>query len=152
MARVDIGDAGPPVSGWQLKIVGGVLLWIGVGAVGLFSWMLYKARLDHLGVYVFLAAFAIISLFCLSVGWRLFFNRPNRYGSILDPISWRIVGTMFGLIAWFFTELIMARLDARAEVLAMFALWLALSCAVCYWCFRRARLLSTHGSSGKGAL
>lgn len=41
---------------------------------------------------------AVISLFCLLVGYRLTFQKPNRYNSILSPVGWCILGSIFMLI------------------------------------------------------
>jgi len=34
----------------------------------------------------------VIAAFCLLVGYRLLLNRPNRFGSLLTPVAWQILG------------------------------------------------------------
>lgn len=129
-----------PVPGWMTKVVGGVTLWIGFAFGALFSWMLYKISSPNvrmeMWVVVLLAVIAAIALFCVSVGYRLFFNRPNRYGSILGPIGWRIVSGFFGLTAVglasaaLFTDAYTNRtsIDVLSPIL--------FSGVFSYWCFR----------------
>src|SRR3954466_3228813 len=86
----------------MVKLVGGVLLWIGVAFGALLLWFGYGIFVGKPPGYfwplVFLGAVAAIALFCLSVGYRLFFNRPKRYGSILGPVSWWLLAGFWGLL------------------------------------------------------
>jgi hypothetical protein len=132
---------------WLAKLVGGVLLWFGVAAVGLFFWAIYKiasfGEMPDWKIYLLIAGFASIGVFCVSVGWRLFLDRPNRYGSSLSPMSWRILGTMFGLLGAAFIALTFAfASDAQADFLSSIAASVAAVCLLSYWCFRLARQLA----------
>lgn len=40
-----------------------------------------------------LTALVLICLLAVQFGWRLVFNRPNYYGSIMGPTAWRIWAT-----------------------------------------------------------
>jgi hypothetical protein len=99
----DIANGNVLAPRWQAKLAGGILLWIAVASAWLLGWMAWKLSELHrpiaLGAIFFMCAIAIIGTFCLTVGWRLFLNRPNQYGSILGPNGWRALGTIFGLFA-----------------------------------------------------
>ena len=145
-----------PVPSWMTKILGGVTLWIGVAFGALLFWLLYKLASPNVRVEVWvvvlLGVVAAIALFCLSVGYRLFLNRPNRYGSILGPMSWRIVGGFFGLIAVglasvaLFTEAYSNQ--APAEVWSSILFGGAFS----YWCFRIAGKAGRRAMRGRSVL
>jgi hypothetical protein len=144
-----------PVHPWVAKILGGVTLWIGLAFVALLLWMLYKIASPNVRIEVWvvilLGVVAAIALFCLVVGYRLFLNRPNRYGSILGPMSWRIVGGFFGLIAVglasaaFFTDAYMNHPSVEVFASILF------SGAFSYWCFRIGRRASDRIVRGRGA-
>ena len=74
---------------------------VALAAVGL--WFLYRLwLLDRLAQPVGLAVVAVsgtIAVFCLLVGLRLYLNRPNRYGSLMTPTGWTILGSVFNLVA-----------------------------------------------------
>jgi hypothetical protein len=141
-----------PVHPWAAKILGGVTLWIGVAFVALLLWMAYgiaspNVRIE-VWVVVLMGIIAAIALFCLVVGYRLFLNRPNRYGSILGPTSWRIVGGFFGLVAVglasaaLFTNAYMYRPSLEVFSSIMF------SAGFSYWCFRVGRRASDRTLRG----
>ena len=139
---------------WLVKIVGGVLLWFGLAGDALFFWAIYKVvsfgESPQWTMYFLIAGFAIIGMFCLSVGWRLFLDRPNRYGSILTPLSWRILGTLFGVAGAAFAGFIVAiASDAQASLLSSAGTSLAALCLLSYFCFRVARQVATRGISRK---
>jgi hypothetical protein len=128
------------------KIIGGVLLWIGVAFLGLFVWALHKVviigrPLDTFA-FVMLGVFAVLATFCALVGWRLFLNRPNRFGSILGPFGWRVLGTMFGVMAAaaFVHSVVLLRNGESSEGVLVTAVTTLVSCAIfCHWCFLAAR-------------
>src|SRR5262245_47715125 len=95
----EIQKAEGPVNRIYAKVVGGVMLWIGVAGLGLFVYFAYKlavlGRTPAIGADVFMVVLAIVGVFCVYVGWRLFFNRPNRFGSILTPLGWRALCGLF---------------------------------------------------------
>ncbi len=143
----------PPT--WMTKIVGGVTLWVGVAFGALLCWSLYRlaspsARSIDMPIVVFLGAVAVIALFCLSVGYRLFFNRPSPYGSILGPVGWRICGGFLGLWAValagaaLFTEVYASKPEVWPSILFLGA--------SSYSCFRTLARLSRHGTRGESAL
>lgn len=132
----------------MVKVAGGVLSWFGIGAAALSIWVAYKAlslpgRVDTF-ILALIGASAVLAVFCLTVGWRLYLNRPNRHGSALGPLGWRIVGTVLGIAGCALLGLMAARSDAPVDVLS--ALFVsAVGCLVfCYWCFLLARRIR-HG-------
>jgi hypothetical protein len=53
------------------------------------------------GMFLFVGAVisGAIAWFCLSLSWRFIMNRPNRYGSIIGPVAWRISAAFWGVAA-----------------------------------------------------
>lgn len=83
--------------------IGAVLLSFGLGLTALAAWMVERQMTLRGAIQpdaaVFIVVAGLISLFCLLVGFRLAFNRPNRYGSILSPTGWAILAILFALIS-----------------------------------------------------
>ena len=52
-----------------------------------------------LGAFTFIAVLFAIGWCCILVGVRLTLNRPNRYGSLLPPAGWYVVGTFLAIAA-----------------------------------------------------
>ena len=81
------------------RVVGGALGCFGLAGVALFAYFAYAVvgnrRLFEPGVLAFLTGLAAISWFCISVGFRLLLNRPNAYNSVLSPLGWGVLGTLF---------------------------------------------------------
>jgi hypothetical protein len=83
------------------RAAGAVLLVFGValgalGSVAVLRHIESIAAVDWTATLV-LALFGVLSIFCLAVGYRLAFNRPNRYGSILPPAAWAVLAGIFGI-------------------------------------------------------
>lgn len=140
------------------KIVGGVMLWIGVVFVGLFIWASYKImslnRTPQLGAFLVLGAFAILAVFCSMIGWRLFLNRPNRFGSLLSPLGWRILGIMFGILAVAFSTFFVVVLlrDSASTELLVTAVTSVASCAIfSHWCWSAAQQALANATRSHGA-
>ncbi|MCW8879267.1 MAG: hypothetical protein OQJ89_02695 [Kangiellaceae bacterium] len=79
------------------RLIGFASFLIGLIALIFASWAGYlglHADFSSVAV-VFLGVVFLVSAFFLNVGWRMLMNRPNRYGSILSPLSWVIVGFLF---------------------------------------------------------
>lgn len=106
--RVDVSAIpGGDVRGtFLLKVVGGTMALLGAGALGLALWVTYRLwlfhRLENLGGLAFVAVCTITGAFFFRTGVRLVTNRPSRYGSLLTPVGWRIVGGVFALFVVFF--------------------------------------------------
>lgn len=140
------------------KVIGGVMLWIGVAFGVLLVWASYKtAMLNRPLEFVpllFLAGFAILAAFCSLVGWRLFLYRPNRFGSILSPWGWRILGGMFGASAVgllaFWVVLLRDGASIALQVTAVTSV--ASSAAFCIWCLTAARQAIANAARSNGAL
>lgn len=62
---------------------------IGVAFVALVIWFGYlifiRTSSADLWVFIVEGIFAALALFFFNVGYRLFFDRPNKYGSVLGP-------------------------------------------------------------------
>ena len=82
-----------------VRAAGLVMSSFGVALAMLVLWMVYRLwildRFGRLGAWLLLTGTVIIATFCLLIGSRLFFVRPNRYGSLLTPRGWRILGSVF---------------------------------------------------------
>jgi hypothetical protein len=129
----------------MVKIAGGVLLWFGVGAAALFAWSSYKALSlpgpVHIAVFALIGVAGALAVFCIAVGWRLFLNRPNRHGSALGPVAWRILGALFGMAGAAMLGFALLRGDAPAEIRSI-AVFSGGGCLLfSYWCFVLTRRL-----------
>ena len=71
-----------------------------------------------------LSVLGVIAGFLLSVGWRLAFNKPNKYRSLLAPNAWFAICILFVLLGtWLAFKLLttgqVVHLDAPAYSLAL---------------------------------
>jgi hypothetical protein len=82
--------------------VGGVLLLGGVPFGALLVWaislVIPPRSVDLLTAFVTFAVLGGIEMFCVGVGYRLFFNRPNLYGSIFGPFGWMALGIVLTIL------------------------------------------------------
>lgn len=129
---------------WLVKVAGGVLAWFGVAAAAFSIWGAYKALTlpgpVHIAVFALIGASAMLAVFCLTVGWRLYLNRPNRHGSALGPSSWRIIGTLFGLCGAAMLGFAALRIAAGPAEIVSIAIFAGGGCLFfAYWCFQLAR-------------
>src|SRR5262245_10710541 len=89
----EIQKAEGPVNRIFAKVVGGVMLWIGVAGLGLFVYVAYTLATlgctPAIGADVFMVVLAMVGVFCVYVAWCLFFSRPKRFGSLRAPVGWR---------------------------------------------------------------
>ena len=98
-------EAHPPrVPAFMGVAAGLVLLCIGavvaVAFAGLIGQAVTAGARDS-GQVILLAVLALIAFFCLSVGGRMTLRRPNRYGSIMPPFAWVVMGCAWlALAAW----------------------------------------------------
>ena len=83
----------------MLKLAGGVLSLAGVGLLALSFALLYFAWLDDRTIdrpwIIIFSICVIVGSLCTIVGFRMFLNRPNAYGSVLSPVGWILLGTLF---------------------------------------------------------
>jgi hypothetical protein len=98
-----IPDFEPNTSGqdiaWMARLAG-LVFFLGGLALGALSiaivWRIFRQP-DIAGTGLWLLAVAgIIGYFLTSVGYRLTFDRPNRYQSILPPFGWYGLALVFG--------------------------------------------------------
>lgn len=86
-------EAKPEVSPGIRRTVGFLVLGLGlailVGAVR--SLILDTATWQQAIALTLLVLFCVLAV---QFGWRLSFNRPNRYGSIMGPTAWRVWATV----------------------------------------------------------
>jgi hypothetical protein len=88
-----------PAPASLVRFVGLVMSAFGVALAMFCLWAVYWLwildRLDRLFSWFLIGGSTTIAVFCLLVGSRLFFMRTNRYGSLLTPRGWRILGSVF---------------------------------------------------------
>ena len=131
------------------RLIGLVAGTIGIAAMALAGWASFKVYpLEHRAPgFVVIGAFLVIGVFFLLVGWRLLLNRPNRYGSILSPAGWRLLGSLFAVIGVgvfaFFVGTMTLTLDTILKVAAP----VIGSAIFSYWCFRSARRARANASA-----
>jgi hypothetical protein len=77
------------------RLAGGVLIAFGLGLSILAVWIVERQftlqRGLQLDAVAMVLGFFLVAVFCLAVGYRLFFERPNRYGSMLSPSGWMVL-------------------------------------------------------------
>jgi len=123
-----------------LKIVGALLLVAGFALASLLTLILvrHSARLPVLASTT-AGALAIIT-FLVLLGYRLVFNRPNRHGSLLSPITWTVLAAGFAFLA------VVMAVNGRAGDLTPIAPALA-AALLAYLCFLAARGVRREPSS-----
>jgi ATP-dependent Clp protease adapter protein ClpS len=84
------------------RIVVGTSLAFGIASAILALWAIDRQFAIRGMVQISAAAavviFLSISAFCCLVGYRLVFNRPNRYGSVLSRSGWMMLGLCFWIV------------------------------------------------------
>jgi len=154
----EIQAAERQVAGVLSKVIGGVMLWIGVAFIFLFVWAAYKlAQLDHVAdfwAFVLLGVFALIATFSSLVGWRMFLNRPNRYGSILSPLGWRVLAGVFGVsgVGVLAASVALLRNDDSSTFVIAAVTSIAFCAIFCHLCLMAARHALANAKQVKGAL
>jgi predicted O-methyltransferase YrrM len=126
----------PDVDRWMARFVGTVSSLCALAAIAILVRLAIAAfsvpdRLTA-GAFLFGAAIVLIAGLFLSVDYRLTFNRPNLYGSILGLTGWRGLGVFFAAIA-----ALLAVQAARRRELETVAYALISAAASC-WCWMRA--------------
>jgi hypothetical protein len=85
----------------------------GLGISILFFKITLRDFTSHLaldkGAIIFLILLAAVACFCITVGFRLSFNRPNHYGSILPPFGWMLLIAIFFFFGVMFTYYLFSR-------------------------------------------
>ena len=94
--RPSVETRAPPI---LVRATGLLMSSFGVALAMVGVWMVYRFwvldRFGRVGAWLLLMGTVITATFCLLIGSRLFFVRPNRYGSLLTPRGWRILGSVF---------------------------------------------------------
>jgi hypothetical protein len=84
------------------RISGAVLLAFGLGIAALAIWIVERQLTLRgtikLDAAAFVLGFGFLAWFCSAVGFRLAFNRPNRYNSILSPNGWLGLAVCLGIL------------------------------------------------------
>lgn len=78
---------------FMARLAGAVSLAFGIALGILAIWMVerqitLRGAIESIAAALIIFLF-VISAFCSLVGYRLLFNRPNRYGSLLSPVGWK---------------------------------------------------------------
>ena len=155
-ARDPLNQLDQPVHPWVVKVVGGVLLSIGVAFGAFLLWFSYRVLLPKLPtdpwIFVFQAVVAVVALFCLSVGYRLFLGRPNRYGSILGPASWRILGGFWSLLTICLAGGAFLADKSSLDFMETMVWSIIFSGSFAYYCLRASRRVMVRRTQGQSAL
>jgi hypothetical protein len=139
-----------PVSAWVRRIAGGVLFCCGFGLLVFLTWATYRVSLLdrklELVVVIVAGVVAAITVFCLFVGYRLVFNRPNKHGSVLPPFGWYALASVFVLLALGTAAPLVWTGHYSGLTGSVFAAVFAA------WCFRAAKRHKQAKSHDPGAL
>jgi uncharacterized membrane protein YadS len=118
------------------KIIGIVSSLCGIAAAVLIARVMIAQISSYhrlsIGASIFVSASALLAWFFLPVGYRLTFNRPNRYGSILGVSEWRCVSVFFAAL----TASLVVGAVTRHELDVL--LYAFPTIAASYWCWMRA--------------
>lgn len=131
------------------RLIGLVAGLIGIAAVTLAGWASYKVYpLEHrVPGFVLIAIFLGIGVFFLLVGWRLLLNRPNRYGSILSPVGWRVLGSLFAVVGIGLLAFFVGTMTLTLDTISPMAVSVIGSAVFSYWCFRSASRASANAGA-----
>jgi tetratricopeptide (TPR) repeat protein len=95
------------------RIAGAILAVFGGGMGAGLLLLIYRLAmtsddLDRTALIV-MAGLLGLAAFCLSLGYRLVLNRPNRHGSLLSPWAWRVMGGGFLILTLLLGKLMLFR-------------------------------------------
>lgn len=128
-----------PANTVKSRAIGVVSASLGLGLVWLSTIALWRqlgvrgaVEVESLALVCFVLP---IAWFCMTAGLRLAFNRPNRYGSIAGPWTWRVLATIFVLVAIAFIAVTAMQKEPLFAIPALAAVAFAILG------FRRARML-----------
>ena len=120
------------------KAIGGILLALGLAALGTLAWIAYRlaalGAAPDMALFVIMAVLAAVAGSALAAGWRLL------RGGALAALGWRIHAGLFALLAA--AILVFAALlpDLRStEVWLTAAVAVVAFGAIAAWCFKAAR-------------
>jgi predicted O-methyltransferase YrrM len=124
------------VDRWRARFVGIAFFLCGLGAIAILVRLGIAAFSVPDGLtaraLLFGAATVLIAGLFLAVDYRLAFNRPNLYGSVLGLNSWRGLGMFFAAIA----AILAVQAAQRGELDAL--AYASVSAAASCWCWMRA--------------
>jgi hypothetical protein len=157
MARRELTDAEKSairanVDAVFARLIGVVAGLIGIAAMALAGLASYKVYLlEHRAPgFVLIAVFLVIGVFFFLVGWRLLLNRPNRYGSVLSPVGWRVLGILFAVVGIGLFAFFVGTMTLTLDTISTTAVPVIASAIFSYWCFRSAS--RARANAGAGAL
>lgn len=142
------------IDGTISRLIGFVAAAIGLLGLSLAVWATYMvAQLQHPtgGAFAIIGVFLALAVFFLRVGWRLFFNKPNRFGSIFSPRGWRALGAIFAVLAVAMLVVTAQNLAPRIETVIQQVVPVVGAFVFSYWCFKSGTRAETNASS-KSAL
>lgn len=138
------------------RFVGGVSLAFGIASGMLGIWAAdQQFALGHVMQVSAAAAvvgFLAIAAFCCLVGYRLLFNRPNRYGQLLSRTGWRFVATSFCMITLTIAAITLGQGNPGAWIGAAALAVLSLASVVAAWVVHRKSAFSPLFPQGTALL
>jgi ATP-dependent Clp protease adapter protein ClpS len=130
------------------RLAGGVLLAFGGSLVGLLVFaiprLFERGRLEKLTSVFGIGCFGLFACFCLMVGYRLAFDRPNRYQSILAPFAWYALTLLFVVFA-FAAGIVSLRAAHDDGLVAVVS-----AALIAAACFKSGRRTGLHGTTVPG--
>ena len=130
------------VSSFSVKLAGTIMLGFGIGLAILAVWIFERQLSLHqaieTGAFVFITVLATLAAFCSVIGYRFLFNRPNRFGSALPPIGWKVLAGFFWLLGFVFVWAAIAHRQYSGLVGAV------LTAALGHWCVLASRAPATQ--------
>ena len=127
------------------RLTGVTMLVAGLGLTLMIVWIVER-QLTLRGTVepsalIFSAVLTIVGLVCGVIGIRLTFNRPNRYQSLLPPLGWYAIASVFALLAPSLGFTVIRHRDYEQLV--------GVACTVVFavWCWRAGRAAAARGRS-----
>jgi hypothetical protein len=110
-----------------LRVVGGVLSWVGVGLLILLAWLVETAIANSIDIdlvrsTLWASALLLVGALCTVVGFRMFLNRPNKHGPVLSPTTWAVFGSVFAVTSIFMLWGVLRHSEAPFMALSPMAL------------------------------
>lgn len=122
------------VGPWLLRGMGALALLTGVpfAALAGFAAIRLSSRVlaDLFFDLAMLVVPGLIAAFLLSVGWRLLFNRPNKYPSLLHPFAWGVIAVFLTATGSWLASVLVSGKQYESLGYAVFAVLLGLASAV----------------------
>jgi predicted permease len=135
-----------PTNKVMARLSGVILLFAGLCLASLVTWIVARQltmRVDiERSALLFCAIVAIVAFVCGTIGFRLTFDRPNRYQSLLPPFGWYTMAFVFVLLGSGLGFMVIRREGDYEQLVGA-----ACAIVVARWCWKAGRTATARGRS-----